>query len=871
MINTNLTTGLPALDGVLKGLLPGDNLVWRIDDIEEYRVFVEPYGRAAIQAGKQLTYFRFAKHAPLLSEKDGARVFELHPESGFENFISEIHSVVRDARNRGVHVFDCLSDLAVDWCSDRMLGNFFMLTCPYVLDVEGLAYFALLKNCHSQHATAAIAETTQILLDLYRHNNRVYLHPIKVQHRHSPTMYMLHELGEDTLRPVLDSSTIAEILTAKPWGGLQTDIANRGVWTQPFLEAEEATNPSYRRECSIEEGRELRKRLLRMLISRDERMLNLIEKHFNLNDILGIWHRTIGTGLIGGKSVGMLLARSILGHANKKWAQRLEVHDSFYVGSDVFYSYLVQNGCWWIREKQRNPRTFMEGSEEARRRILTGAFSQETQKEFMDMLDYFGQSPIIVRSSSLLEDAYGNAFAGKYESIFCVNQGSRDKRLADFMSAVRTIYASTMSEKALAYRAQRGLLGHDEQMSLLVQRVSGALNSHLFYPHVAGVALSFNPYVWHEDIDPKAGMLRLVFGLGTRAVDRSDDDYTRVVALNAPDKRPEAGFDQVRRYAQRKVDVLDLTSNQLTSMEFPEVMRQSPEVPLRIFASHDSEIERMASETGIKDVFPHILTFERLLAETTFVHDMRDMLGTLEDAYGCPVDTEFTANFLDGTDYRINLVQCRPLQVYQGADTAEPPAKVADADLVFDAHGAVVGQSRSVSVDRLIYVVPSAYAQLPISDRYSIARLIGRLMHLQEDGPPKRIMLLGPGRWGTTMPSLGVPVSFAEINTVSVLCEIVAMRDDLVPDVSLGTHFFNELVEAEMLYLAIFPGRNGNRLNEDFFTRAPNKLANLLPEAAGRADTVRVIDAADIAPDGRIQLNANNTKQRVVCYRQRKC
>jgi hypothetical protein len=435
------------------------------------------------------------------------------------------------------------------------------------------------------------------------------------------------------------------------------------------------------------------------------------------------------------------------------------------------------------------------------------------------------------------------------------------------MSAVRTVYASTMSEKALHYRAQRGLLGHDEQMSLLVQRVSGTMNGHLFYPHAAGVALSYNPYVWHEDIDPKAGMLRLVFGLGTRAVDRSDDDYTRVVALNAPDKRPEAGFDQVRRYAQRKVDLLDLAANQVVSIDFPEVAAQSPDVPIRVFASHDSEVERMAAEAGMRDVFPYILTFERLLTETSFVRDMRDMLHTLDEAYGCPVDTEFTVNFFDGNDYRINLVQCRPLQVYQGGMTMEPPARIAKRDLVFDAHGAVVGQSRLVSIDRLIYVVPSVYGQLPISDRYSVARLIGRLMHLPEEGPTKRIMLLGPGRWGTTMPSLGVPVSFAEINTVSVLCEIVAMRDELVPDVSLGTHFFNELVEAEMLYVALFPGRKDNLLNEAFFKEAPNRLVDLVPEAASRANVVHVINAADVAGGGSIQLNASNVKQRVVCYR----
>ena len=141
---------------------------------------------------------------------------------------------------------------------------------------------------------------------------------------------------------------------------------------------------------------------------------------------------------------------------------------------------------------------------------------------------------------------------------------------------MRTIYASTMSEKALRYREQRGLLDHDEQMALLVMRVSGAMHGRYYYPQAAGVGFSFNPYVWHETIDPKAGVLRLVFGLGTRAVDRSDDDYTRLVALNAPQRRPESNFDEVRQYAQRRVDYLDLQANRLVSGHFLDVMEDAP-------------------------------------------------------------------------------------------------------------------------------------------------------------------------------------------------------------------------------------------------------------------------------------------------------
>jgi pyruvate, water dikinase len=867
MIDPQLSTGLPALDRVFKGLIPGDNLVWQVESLADFTPLVAPYGEAALARGRKLIYFRFGDHEPLVPEGLGATVHQLSTTEGFERFITQIHRVIQEAGQGACFVFDCLSTLAEAWCSDRMLGNFFMLTCPYVYDRQSLAYFPLLRNCHSFQASTPIAETTQILVDVYRHLGHLYLHPTKVQQRYSATMYMLHRWDGDQFLPVTESSTIAEILTAQPWAGLESVRLRLGKWNRTFLQAEEVWEGICRGQRTAGEADQLLPELLRMAISRDQRVTRLARRHLTLPDVLGIWKRMIGTGLIGGKSVGMLLARAILKRADPRWNDLLEAHDSFFIGSDVFYSFLVENGCWWLRQKQRDPSGFLDNVEEVRRRILVGNFADHIVKEFSEMLDYFGQSPIIVRSSSLLEDNYGNAFSGKYESVFCANQGPHHKRLQDFLSAVKTIYASTMSEKALRYRAQRGLLDEDEQMSLLVQRVSGVRCGGLFYPQVAGVGLSRNPYVWNKCIDPEAGVVRLVFGLGTRAVDRSDDDYTRIVALNAPQRRPESDVEEVRQYSQRKVDVIDLEANQLVSREFTEVAEHSPRLPVHIFASADAGIARRAEPTATPGNQPPVLTFEYLLSQTPFVADMRQMLKILQDAYDYPVDLEFTANFSAQDRYKINVVQCRPLQVASDTAAVELPESVSRDDCVLEAHGAVIGQSRVHLIDRLVYVPPSVYGQLPIRDRYSIARLIGRLLHLDDPQPPRRVMLVGPGRWGTTTPSLGVPISFAEIDTASVLCEIVAMRDDLVPDVSLGTHFFNDLVEMDILYLALFPGRKDNFWNLAFFDETPNRLAELLPGEAQWAEAVRVIDLPAVSHGGAVlKLNANALTQQVVCY-----
>lgn len=405
-------------------------------------------------------------------------------------------------------------------------------------------------------------------------------------------------------------------------------------------------------------------------------------------------------------------------------------------------------------------------------------------------------------------------------------------------------YASAMNEDGLLYRQRYGLLDRDEQMALLIQRVSGDQLGDLFFPSLAGVGFSFNPFVWHEDIDPQAGLLRLVFGLGTRAVNRADDDYTRLVALNAPLKLPGHG----REHAQRRVDVLDLQANDLVNRPFEELIPLLPATLRELFTSDDSP--------GTP------LNLEPVLNHTDFVATMRDLCRTLQEAYQYPVDIEFTANFTSPTEYRINLVQCRPFQVIIGGEGTHviPPTGIPSDRIFLQTRGPIIGHSLATKIDRLIYVVPAVYSQMTMGQRGAVARAIGKLTHLDGPAGAPTIMLAGPGRWGTSMPSLGVPVTFAEINTVAVICELALMHGGLVPDVSLGTHFFNDLVELDMLYLAVAPGRPDNVLNEDVLRAYPNRLSELLPYSAALANAIWVLDLPGL------QLHVDSMKQAGICY-----
>jgi pyruvate, water dikinase len=858
------STGLPALDRVLGGLILGDNVVWQVGSVEDYLPFVRPYCEEALRQGRKLIYFHFERHDELLSPDPRIETYRLDPSAGFETLTAEIHRVIARAGRGAFYVFDCLSDLAADWYSDMMLGNFFKVTCPYLRELDTIAYFALLRRRHSYRAVAAIRDTTQLLLDVHRHNGQLYVHPLKVFERYSPTMYLPHEWREDSFRPVTESNTISGIYGTLMSEGAGHETDRFDLWDRTFQTARETQDAAMRGERTPESVGDMLRHLLRMVITRNSRMLELAERYLTLDDLLAVRRRMIGTGLIGGKATGMLVARAILRRAAGRWHEILEPHDSFFIGSDVFYSYLVSNGCWRTRQKQREGVSFLDDVESAQQQMLTGVFPEFVRDQVAEMLDYFGQSPIVVRSSSLLEDSFGNSFSGKYESVFCANQGSPQERLQAFLEAVRHIYASTMGRDALLYRAQRGLLDRDEQMAILVQRVSGATYGRLFFPQVAGVGLSFNPYAWSEQIDPTAGVLRLVFGLGTRAVRRSDDDYTRIVALNAPSRRPETTSSEIREYAQWRVDVLDLDKKAPLAREFQEVVESCGESCIEMVAGRDPEILRRSREAG-RPLFPWVINFKRLLSETPFVKDIRGLLETLERAYDYPVDVEFTTNFLSDGSYRINLVQCRPFQVRSAGPVVAQPESVAPGDLVMRTQGAVIGPSMAAKVGRIIYVVPSAYGAMPLNERYSIARLIGRLTRLGQE-PEGALLLLGPGRWGTAEPSLGVPVSFAEIGRASVLCEVIEMREGLVPDVSLGTHFFNDLVESQILYLALVPGKEGNCLNAQLLERSPNRLAELIPDEARWSGVVRVIDPEGI-PGGRdLHLIADALRQSAICF-----
>lgn len=832
-------SGIPAMDQALDNIRLGDNVVLQVSKIEEFRFFVEPYVRQAKADGRDLIYFRFAGHAPLVKEED-AECYCLDPGEGFEQFTVKVHRIIEQKGREAFYVFDCLSELQEVWAADLMMGNFFRVTCPFLFQLDTVAMFPLLRGNHSYEAVARIQETTQLFLDIYSDKENIYLHPVKVWNRYSATMFLPHRADYKT----------GEFRTLTDAVGMSRYYAVVGR----YLNEEDQNLDSWERyfqKCSRERGRmdtpETYRRLCGMMMTKDEQIGRMFEKFYRLEDYLRVKNRMIGTGKIGGKSCGMLLARSIVEKCLPDLSGRLEPHDSFFIGDHVFYTYLVYNGLWDLHIEQKEASGYYSLSDRLSQGIMNGAFPENIREQFRRMLEYFGQAPIIVRSSSILEDGFGNAFAGKYESVFCANQGSGEERLEKLEHAVRVVYASTLDPSALEYRASRGLDGVEEQMAILVQRVSGSLHGKYLFPSAAGVGYSYDTYGWSRNMDPEKGMLRMVLGLGTRAVDRTDRDYPRIIHIDQPEHTYLTTMDERVRFSQRRVDVIDLEKNCLAETSLEEIMACTPYWYHNLVLEHDYEVERRLYDQGKRrDVC--FGTCRGYVKDPQFISDMGQILAALQREYAYPVDIEFTVNSNEKKEYVICLLQCRPLQTFSEQTRVEIPKADPEQEL-FHVHNASMGIPQKKRIDQVIYIDPAAYYAYPYQRKGNVAALLTDI-NLSSRGKGKNILLMAPGRIGTSSPELGIPVKFSGI---SHFCAIVEMDEEgslYAPELSYGSHMFQDLVEAEIFYTALFhvTGEDERRRREFFQSHAKS-----LPLPAQFEELSHMVSLYDFS-DGRLML-----------------
>ncbi|MCX6034072.1 MAG: hypothetical protein NTV38_03725, partial [Chloroflexi bacterium] len=396
-----------------------------------------------------------------------------------------------------------------------------------------------------------------------------------------------------------------------------------------------------------------------------------------------------------------------------------------------------------------------------------------------------------------------------------------------------------------------------------------------FLPQAAGVAFSRNLYRWSPQIRKEDGFLRLVWGLGTRAVEEFGDDQPRLVALShplllpagsAPSWNRDYPAEAIRQHSQQFVDLLDLEDNALKTLPVREVL--NPQYPaLRNIAQVDESGFVENIRTSLVNPENIVVTFDGLLRRTPFAGRMKTILTILEKQYDSPVDTEFTVEIMDPqaahSEVRITLLQCRPQSALSEGGEVDLPALPDPADVIF-ATRRMVPHGKVTGIRWVLFVPPEGYFSLESpTERNRLERAIGSLNAALKN---ETFICIGPGRWGTSTPDLGVSIAYGDIYHTHALVELTGkgVGPDLEP--SFGTHFFQDLMEAHIYPLNVNLDDRDSVFNRGFFYKTPNRLPDFIAAGETLLRTLRLIKVEDFRQGYSLSLVMNDEVGKAVAF-----
>ena len=610
--------------------------------------------------------------------------------------------------------------------------------------------------------------------------------------------------------------------------------------------------------------------LTRRLLTDSLPLIRVAREHLGLHDFGTLLQRVAGpaqgVGRVGGKAAGLILAWHILKRkaAEHPLLASIKIPHTWYLTTDSQDDFLHNNALEDLQtlkfaslDEVRNTYPYLEQV------FKHSHFTPEIVQLMRVALEDLGEGPLIVRSSSLLEDNEGTAFSGKYRSLFLTNQGPLESRLEALLDAIAEVYASTFGPDPIQYRTERGLLDFNEEMGIIIQRVIGQKVGKYFFPAFAGVMLSNNEFRWSPRIKREDGIIRMVVGLGTRAVDRIGSDFPTLVCPGRPDIRVNVTPDQIVRYSQKALDLLNLETGGFESVPIEQLLREcGDELPMleRLVSIQERNILRKPMK-GMLDLNAHdvVVTFAGLLENTDFIKQMREVSVVLQQALGVPVDVEFAH---DGKD--LYLLQCRPQCRMGDVEKVSIPHGIPSKHKVFSANKYVTN-GRVTGIRYVVYVDPAGYSGITSRDELvAVADAVSKLNGIL---PRRKFILMGPGRWGSRGDiTLGVGVTYAGICNTQMLIEIARRKGGYVPDLSFGTHFFQDLVEANIRYLALYPDEEGDLFDERFFLESPNAFLELLPEYVRLERVIRVIDVQRVLPGGELNVYMDGENDQALAF-----
>ncbi len=589
--------------------------------------------------------------------------------------------------------------------------------------------------------------------------------------------------------------------------------------------------------------------LVRRFLTDNPKMIENARKHLCVKDFCKLLDAVIcsptSIGKIGGKATGFFLANKIIeSHIQNNPAyNNIKQLKTWFIASDELENLLHDNYLDELNEhKYRDILEIRISYPKIVQSIKNSHLSSYILSELNQILDQCNDKPLIIRSSSLLEDQRNSAFSGKYKSLFLTNTGTKAERLKGLIDCVLEVFASMYSPDSIQYRKEHGLLDCSEQMGVMIQEVVGRRIGPYYFPLFAGVGFSNNEFRWSPRIKREDGLLRMVMGLGTRAVDRVGDDFPILISPGQPKLRINHIPQELQKYSPQMMDVLDMENNQFVSVSIAEIIKKyGNEIPyLNQVASvlKDDFVKEYNKFSTDSENDPVLITFDGLINKTAVIPQLKSIMSLLAEKLGYPVDIEFAC---DGEN--LYILQCRPQSKSYNNMPVAIPTNISTQNTIFTANK-YISNGKVTGIKSVVYVDPEEYGKLENQkDFVRVGSAVSELNHILYR---RSFILMGPGRWGSRGDiKLGVPVTYSDICNASMLIEIAKKKSKHQPELSFGTHFFQDLVEANIKYLPLYPEDTGIMFSNSFFHKNTNELETLLPNYADLSHVIKVINISE--------------------------
>ena len=529
-----------------------------------------------------------------------------------------------------------------------------------------------------------------------------------------------------------------------------------------------------------------------------------------------IWFSRMGDGSLGGKARGLAFLNSLVYKhklADKYNDVKISIPRTIVIATDYFDQFIVENDLQYIIDSDISDEEILSE--------FVAARLPESLIEDLRVYVSTARSPFAVRSSSKLEDSSYQPFAGVYSTYMVPLVENKDQMLRMLGKAIKSVYASVFYSGSRTYIQTTANLLSEEKMAVVVQSICGSQHNGLYYPMLSGVARSVNFYPIGSE-KPEDGIVDLAFGLGKTVVDggntlRFSPKFPKKI-LQLSDPKLALRDTQKTMYAlDLRPGAFKISKNEGVNLACPSIAEGLAEFPHPELVASTFSIENNRMVPGVSANGPRVVSFDSILRYGRYplAQIIKDILDICKKELMCDVEIEFAADTFElptGTKLVLKLLQVRPVGEFAEDSTATIDKALEQVDKIILKSDKALGSGRFEGMDYIIHIPSASFDSAKTKE---MAAEIAAL-NLKVKSESKGYLLIGPGRWGSSDPWLGVPVLWSDISEAKMIVESAIPGYQIEP--SQGTHFFQNITSLGVGYLTIDTVRGDGLIDEDLIS-----------------------------------------------------